>query len=112
MIEERTDPDTGEDESRATTLELSGYDGNPVIVDEAEVGELAHHIAPRFHVHTAEMEDIGRIKQYDRANGRMVVERGTFSKHDIVVPTSLVSSVDRDRRTVTLSVGSKDLEGM
>jgi hypothetical protein len=112
MVEERTDPDTGQDESWAVTTEPSGYDGSPVVVVEAKVDKLAHHIDPGFHVYTAEMEDIGRIKQYDRAAGRMVVEKGAVSKHDIVIPTSLVSSVNRNGRAVTLCVGSKDLEGM
>jgi hypothetical protein len=112
VVEERTDPDTGQGESWAITTEPSGYDGSPLIVDEAKVGELAHHIAPGFRVYTVGMEDVGRIKRYDRAEGRMLVERGGFSKHGVVVPISLVSSVDRDRHAVTLSVGSKDLDGM
>jgi hypothetical protein len=110
VVEERTDPDTGEDESRAITTEPSGYDGHSIVVDEAEVGELAHHIAPGFHVYAAETGDIGRVKEYDRANGRMVVEEGVFSKHDLVVPVRMVSSVDRSSRVVYLSVGRRDLE--
>jgi hypothetical protein len=112
LVEERFDLDTGEDDSRAITSEPSGYDGTPVIVDEAKVGQLAHHIAPGFHVYSSEMELIGSVKHYDRETKRMLVERGMFSKHDVVIPVALVDEVDRDDRDIYLAVSSADLKRM
>jgi len=109
VVEEKIDPDTGEDESRAITSEPSGYDGTPVVVDRADIGHLAHHIAPGFEVYTVDMEDLGIVKQYDRETGQMLVERGLFSKHTLVVPVALVDLVDRNERSVYLAVTSTDL---
>ena len=100
---------TGEDDSRAITSEPDGYDGTPVTVDVANVGRMAHHIAAGFHVYGSEMEDIGTVKQYNREEGEMLVERGALNKLDIVVAIGLVSRVDRDDRRVYLSVSSADL---
>ena len=109
MVEKRVDPDTGEDDSRAITSEPSGYGGAPVVVDRANIGQLADHIAPGFQVYTVDMEDIGTIKQYDRETGQMLVERGLLNKHTFVVPAALVDLVDRVERNVYLAVSSTDL---
>jgi hypothetical protein len=109
VVEETIDLDTGEDDSRAITSEPSGYDGTPVVVDRANIGQLAHHIAPGFQVYTAELEDIGTVKQYDRETGQILVERGLFTKRTMVVPVALVDLVDRNERNVYLAVTSADL---
>jgi hypothetical protein len=112
LVVEQIDPVTGEDDSRALTSEPSGYDGTPVIVDEAKIGKLAHHFAPGFHVYSSEMEPIGTVKQYDRETKQMLVERGMFSKHDFRIPVALVDMVDRDHRDIYLAVSSADLKRM
>jgi hypothetical protein len=76
VVQESSDPETGEDTSWAFTSEPSGYDGTPVVVVEANVGELAHHIAPGFRVYSSELEPIGTIKEYYREDKRMLVEHG------------------------------------
>jgi hypothetical protein len=112
QVEERIDPDTGEDDSRAITSEPSGYDGMPVVLEEAKIGKLAHHIALGFHVYSSEMEVVGTVKRYDRETKQMLVERGMFSKHDLVIPVALVDMVDRDDRNIYLVVSSADLKRM
>jgi hypothetical protein len=109
VVEERSDPITGEDTSRAFTSQPSGYDGTPVVVVEAEVGELAHHIAPGFRVYSSEMEHIGTIKEYYRDDKRMRVERGPVRRQDFLIPTALLAAVDRDHRHVVLAVSAADL---
>jgi hypothetical protein len=109
VVEENIDLDTGEDHSRAITSEPSGYDGTPVVVDRADIGQMAHHIAPGFEVYTFELEDIGTVKQFDRETGQMLVEKGLFNKHTIVVPVALVDLVDQNERNVYLAVTSADL---
>ncbi|MBV9279005.1 MAG: hypothetical protein JOZ41_02895, partial [Chloroflexi bacterium] len=99
-----------EDDSRAVTTEPSGDDGTPVVVAEAQVGKLAHHIAPGFHVFTSEMEDVGTIKQYDRETGQMLVQHGPFGKRTFVVPVALAELVDRNERNVYLAVSLADLQ--
>lgn len=110
FVEKRKNPDTGEDDSRAITTEPNGYDGAPVVVETANIGQLAHHIAPGFRVYTSEMEDLGPIRQYDRATGEMLVKRGTFPNQTLVVPLAVVNGVDREDRKVYLAVSSTDLE--
>ena len=109
VVEKRSDPDTGEDTSRALTSEPSGYDGTPVLVVTADVGELAHHIAPGFRVYSSEMETIGRVKEYYREDKRMLVQHGLPSKHDSIIPVALAATVDRDHRHVILAVSAADL---
>ncbi|HEX6507533.1 MAG TPA: hypothetical protein VF221_07870 [Chloroflexota bacterium] len=112
LVEERTDVDTGEDDSRAITSSPSGYDGTPVVVDEAKIGKLAHHIAPGFHVYSWDMESVGTVKQYDRETKQMLVERGVFSKHDLRIPIAAIDMVDRDGRDIYLAISSADLKRM
>ncbi len=110
LVERRIDSLTGEDDSRAITSEPNGYDGAPVIVDAAKVGQMAHHIAPGFRVYGAEMEDLGSIKEYNRQAGEMLVEKGAFSKLDMVIPVEFVRMVDREERKVYLAVSSADVQ--
>lgn len=110
FVEPRTDTDTGEDDSLAITTEPSGYDGRQVVVDDTNVGQLAHHIAVGFHVYTSELEDMGRIQQYDREAGRMMVKRAGPSQETVTVLVDMVDSVDRDNRKVYLAVSAADLQ--
>jgi hypothetical protein len=58
------------------------------------------------------MDVIGTVKQYDRETKRLLVERGMFSKHDLVVPLALVDTVNREGRDIYLAVSSADLTRM
>jgi nucleotide-binding universal stress UspA family protein len=103
------DPDTGEDTSRAITSEPNGYDGTPVVVVEANIGEMSHHIAAGFRVHSSEIEDIGTVKEYYRDDKRMLVEHRLPPREDSIIPLELVASVDRDQRDIVLAVSAADL---
>jgi hypothetical protein len=97
----------------AVTTQASGYDGAPIVVDRAKIDKLQKHIATGDHVFTAEMTDLGTIKQYDRVTGWMMIERGVLSgKHDLMVPVTVVDNVDRDTHEVFLAASSADLQRM
>jgi len=112
LVNPEIDPDTGADESKAVTTEPSGYDGAPVVVDEANVGELAHHIAAGFHVYSSDMQFIGSVKQYEIGSGKMLVALRGIPRRDLTVPVAAVDLVDRYAREVYLSVSSIDLQRM
>lgn len=95
----------------ATTTQPSGYDGTPIVVDRARIDRLRTRIATGDHVFTSEMTDLGKITQYDPVTGWMMVEKGILSdKHDIMVPVTVVESVNRDSHQVYLAVSRADLE--
>ncbi|MBV9279585.1 MAG: DUF2171 domain-containing protein [Chloroflexi bacterium] len=97
----------------ATTTEASGYDGSPIVVDQARIDHLKKRIATGDHVYTADMVDLGTIKQYDPATGWMLVDEGIMSgKHDLMVPVTVVDNVDRDAQLVYLAVSRADLQRM
>ncbi|MBV9282622.1 MAG: hypothetical protein JOZ41_21300 [Chloroflexi bacterium] len=105
-----TDPDTGEDDSRAITTEPSGYDGSPVVVDRARIDQLRERIATGDDVYTSEGAGLGRVTRYDPATGWMLVERSSLSgKHDLMVPVTVVADVDSDEHAVSLAVSQADL---
>ena len=110
VVEVRVDPDTGEDDSVAITSQPNGYDGSSVVVDEAAIGELAHHIAPGFHVYTSELKVIGTVKEFDRETGQILIDTGLLAKHDFSIPLAVVDLVDRENRTLGLAVSSADLD--
>jgi len=96
----------------ATTTEPSGYDGTSVVVKQAKIDYLKKRIATGDHVFTSDMVDLGSIKQYDPATGWMMVEKGVMSKHDLMVPVTVVDSVNRDSREVYLVASQADLQRM
>jgi hypothetical protein len=113
LVQERTDPITGEDDSHAITTEPSGYDGRPIIVDQAKIDHLRKRIATGDHVLTSDTVDLGTVKQYDPVTGWMLVERRDLSgKHDLMVPVTVADYVDRDDQQVYLAVSQADLQRM
>lgn len=97
----------------AITTEPSGYDGVPIVVEQASIDRLKRRIAVGYHVYTMEMTDIGKIKRYDPVTGWMLVEKGPqFDKHDLMVPVTVVRNVGPDSHEVFLAVSRADLDRM
>lgn len=96
----------------AITSEPSGYDGTPIVVERARIDKLKKHIKVGSHVYTSDTKDLGKIKQYDALTGMMMVEKGFFSKHDLVVPVTLVDYVDEDSHDVYLAFSQADVQRM
>ncbi len=97
----------------ATTTEASGYDGTPLIVEQAKIDHLKKHIKIGGHVYSSDMADIGKIKQYDPATGWMMVEKGVLSsKRDLLIPVTLAEQVDKDSHDVYLVYSQADLQQM
>jgi len=97
----------------AITYEVSGYGGEPIEVDRAQIDSLKAQIAVGQSVCTSDMTNLGTIKQYDAATGWMLIERGILAgKHDIMVPVTVVDSVDTEVMQVYLSVTQDDLQRM
>ncbi|HEX6507530.1 MAG TPA: hypothetical protein VF221_07855 [Chloroflexota bacterium] len=103
--------ETGDD-TTAVTSEPSGYDGGPIVVEQARIDKLKKHILTGSHVYTSDMADLGRIKQYDSVTGMMMVESGVFSKRDLLVPVTVVDSVDQDSHDVSLAYSQADVQRM
>ena len=97
----------------ATTTEASGYDGTPLIVEQAKIDHLKKHIETGGHVYSSDMADIGKIKRYDPATGWMMVEKGVMSsKRDLLIPVTLVEQVDEYSHDVSLVYSQADLQRM
>jgi hypothetical protein len=96
----------------AVTSEPSGYDGRPIMVEQAKIDDLKKHIASGAHVYTSDSADLGTIKEYDAVTGMMMVEKGVFSKHDLLVPVTIVDAVDHDSHEVYLASSQADLQRM
>ena len=96
----------------ATTTQPSGYDGAPLVVHQAKLSDLRDGIDTDFKVCTSDMVDLGRIREYDPATGLMVLSKGTFSKHDVVVPITLVDKVDTYMLQVVLIASEADVKRM
>lgn len=109
MLEERRDPITDEDDSVAVTIEPSGYDGSPIIVDKAAVGRMAHHIARGFRVLSSEVEDLGTVRELDQTLGQMLVKSSQLPRRVQMIPIAFVDFVDREDRLVYLAVSAADL---
>lgn len=110
LLDQRLDPETGEDDSRAVFIEASGYDGAPTVAEVSRIGRLAHQIAHGFHVYTSQLEHIGRIDRYDRRTGQMLVKRDFAPWEPVVVPLALVDEVDNEKNNVYLAVSAADLK--
>lgn len=112
FVEKITDPDTGEDDSRAITVEPSGYDGLPIVMKRARIDELRRRIRTGYHVYSSDEVELGKIKSYDSVTGMMTVEKGLFSKHDLLVPVTLVDKILSASHTVYLTFSRADLQRM
>jgi hypothetical protein len=94
----------------ATTTEPSGYDGAPLVVDKARIDDLKKRIRTGYHVYTSDGTDLGTIKEYDAVAGTMLVEKGVFSRHDLLLPVTIVDVVDPYAPEVTLAASQADIE--
>jgi hypothetical protein len=99
-------------ENIATTLQPSGYDGSPLVVDEANVDKIRKRVTVGDLVLTSDQVDLGTIKRYDGATGWMMIGKGLQARNDLMVPISVVSHVDRDVAEVYLATSRADLRGM
>jgi len=99
-------------ETIATTRQPSGYDGTPLIVEEAKLDKLRNRITVGDLVLTADMVDLGTISRYDRTTGWMMIGKSLQAKNDLLVPVTLVSHVDSEQREVYLAASRADLRGM
>ena len=99
-------------ESVATTREASGYDGSPIVVDEARIDELRQRITDGYLVVTLDNVDLGTIKRYDRTTGWMLVGKNAEMPNDIMIPVILVSHVDGQFAEVHLAASMADLQRM
>lgn len=96
--------------SSAVTNEPSGYDGASIVVERVGIDQLKTQIVVGSHVYSSDMKNLGKIKTYDAGRGVMTVESGIFSKHDLLVPVTVVDYVDKASHDVYLSYAQADLE--
>ena len=94
------------------TTQPSGYDGRPIVVRETDVDEFKDQIAVGDEVWTADLVQLGQVKEYDRSTGYMRIETRPFSKHDLLVPTTLIDSVSVAPRSIALVSSESDLRRM
>src|SRR5260370_2755717 len=107
-----TQVDTIMGEKIATTQQPSGYDGSPMVVDEANVDKIRKRVTVGDLVLTSDQIDLGTIKRYDGATGWMMIGKGLQARNDLLVPITVVSHVDRDAAEVYLAASRADLRGM
>ena len=108
VVEETAEP--GVVETTALTMEPSGYDGAPLVVERTHVDDLKGQIATNMRVYTASGDEIGKIKRYDAVTGWMLVEKGLLTRRDLYVPVTVVETVDRAENAVYLTFSKDDLQ--
>ncbi len=96
----------------ATTTEPSGYDGSPAVVQRVDLDQVRNRIATGDRVWTSDLVEVGRVKQYDPATGLMMVEKGAFTRRDMMVPIAIVEDVESETRDVSLVASEADLRRM
>lgn len=96
----------------AVTRQSSGYSGGAVVVRRARVNELRSEIRTHFRVFTSDGLDLGKVREYDPRTGLMMLDKGPLAKHDIVVPISVVESVDTLLGDISLVASKADIERM
>ncbi len=97
----------------ATTTEPSGFDREPVVTSEVDLGHIKERLAVGQQVWTSDDVAVGRIEDFDSEGRYIVMEAGHLStKRDLLLPISLVADVDREAAEATLAVSKSDLEGM
>ena len=110
---ERTTSVAGEGaETASTTVEPSGYDSAPVVVNESVVADVRNKIVPGYDVYTSDMAMLGTINQYDPTTGLMMLKKGPFSDHEVVVPITVVNEVDTGLGQVVLTASEADVKKM
>jgi len=94
----------------SVTRQPSGYSGDAVVVRQARMDELRTGIRTHFRVFTFDGLNLGKVREYDPTTGLMMLNKGPFSKHDIVVPISVVETVDTFLGDITLVASKADME--
>ncbi len=102
-----------EGQTVATTTEPSGFDREPVVTSEVDLGQIKNRLAVGQQVWTSDDVAVGSIKDFE-SDGRYIVVQAVrlSTRHDLLVPISLVGDVDREAAEATLAVSHADLEGM
>jgi hypothetical protein len=93
----------------ATTVEPSGYDGEPLIVKRTRLDLVADRIAEGDRVLTADGTGLGVVKSYDPTSGVIHVERGSLIRHTLHLPIRIVDHVERATGEVYLVIREADL---
>ena len=96
----------------SVTTQQGGYDGGSVVVDRTPLNDLRNRISTDFTVYTADGFDLGKVRVYDTSTGLMMLDKGPFSTHDVVVPITVVSTVDAALGEIYLIVSKADVERM
>lgn len=104
--------DTVLGEKIAKTREASGYDGAPIVVDEANVEKNRQRIGEGYVVVSSDEVALGTVKQYDPTTGWMLIGKTTLSRNELLVPVTVVSEVNRQFGEVHLAVSAADLNAM
>jgi hypothetical protein len=99
-------------EQTAVTTQRSGYGNESVVVLQAHVNELRDKVGTGFRVYTSDGTSLGAVRDYDAATGLMVLNKGPFSKHDIIVPITVVDVVDAALGEIRLVASKADVEHM
>jgi len=99
-------------ETVATTRQASGYDGKPMVVEEANVDRIRRRIVVGDLVLTSDEIDLGMVKRYDATTGWMLISKGLQTRNDLMVPITAVSHVDRDAAEIYLAASRADLRAM
>jgi hypothetical protein len=94
----------------ATTRQQSGYGDASVVVHQARLSDLRTMIDVDFRVYTADMVDLGKVREYDSATGLMILDKGRPSTHDIVVPITMVDRVEAESHEIVLIASKADVE--
>lgn len=94
----------------ATTWQPSGYGDASVVVHQARLDDFRTMIDVGFRVCTADMVYLGKVREYDLPTGLMVLDKGRPSKHDIVVPITMVDRVEAETHEIVLIASKRDVE--
>ena len=89
------------DEVRVVT---SGYDGMPTVVDRIELSGIAERLSEGLAVYDVEGVRLGDITQCDTECCLLMVEKGIFKPTVLIVPFNAIRSIDRDARSVILTL--------
>ena len=99
-------------ETVATTRQASGYDGQPVVVEEANVDRIRRRIVVGDLVLTSDQIDLGTVKRYDATTGWMLITRRLQTPNDLMVPVAAVGHVDSAAAEIYLAASRADLRAM
>ncbi|MGZ3583184.1 MAG: PRC-barrel domain-containing protein [Ktedonobacterales bacterium] len=82
----------------------SGYDGTPTVVDRIELSSIAERLSVGLAVYDVGGVRLGDITQCDTERCLLMVEKGIFKPTVLIVPFNAIRSIDRDARSVILTL--------